>query len=87
MDLIVVLVIGAVVGAISSLVTRSTGGMLWNVLIGCAGALVGEMQFGALSGGGQPPVGPFGPLPLLVAVLGAVVLVSAYNLASRNVLR
>lgn len=87
MDLMTALIVGGLVGAIANAVTRSPGGFLWNVLIGGAGAFVGRMQFGALAQGAPLPAGSLSPWALLVAVLGAVVLIAAYNLASRDLAR
>lgn len=84
MDFITALVVGGIVGAIASAIVRSPGGLFWNVLIGAAGAIVGRMQLGALVQGGPAPAGAFDPMPLLVAVLGAAVLVAAYNFASHQ---
>ena len=87
MHFIIALIMGGLVGWIAGMVMRTTGGMLWNIIIGCVGSIVGRMLFGALSHNAHLTASPFNPMALFVAFLGAVILLGAYNLASKGAVR
>lgn len=87
MHFIIALVMGGLVGWIAGMVMRSDGGVLWNILIGCVGSIVGRALFGALSHDVHLTAHPFNPAALLVAFLGAVVLLGIYNYFTRGALR
>lgn len=87
MHFIVALIMGGIVGWIAGMVMRSGGGIIWNVLVGCVGSIVGRVLFGALSHDAHLTANPFNPMALLVAFLGAVILLGLYNLATRGAVR
>lgn len=87
MHIIIALVMGGIIGWLAGMVMRDRGGIIWNILVGCIGSIVGRFLFGRLSGGGHLTSNPFDPMTLLVAFLGAVVLLAAYNLIRRGAIR
>ena len=87
MHFIIALIMGGIIGWIAGMVMRDRGGILWNIIVGCVGSIVGRLLFGALSGHGHLTSNPFDPMTLLVAFLGAVVLLAIYNLIKRGSVR
>jgi uncharacterized membrane protein YeaQ/YmgE (transglycosylase-associated protein family) len=87
MHFIVALIIGGIIGWIAGMVMRTEGGILWNILVGCFGSIVGRFLLGAFSGHGHLTRNPFDPRTVLVAFIGAVVLLAIYNLAKRGSIR
>lgn len=87
MHLIIALIMGGIIGWVAGMVMRDQGGIIWNVLIGCVGSIVGRFLFGALSHDSHLRENPFDPMTLLVAFLGALVLLAIYNLVKRGSLR
>lgn len=87
MHFIIALVMGGIIGWLAGMVMRDQGGIIWNILIGCVGSIVGRFLFGAFSGRGHLTQNPFDPMTLLVAFLGAIVLLAAYNLIRRGTVR
>ncbi len=78
MGLVYWILMGLVAGAVAKLITpgRDPGGCIITILIGIAGALVGGflatlLGFGGLSG--------FDLRSLIIAILGAVILLAAYR--------
>ncbi len=78
MNIIVWIVFGALAGWIASLVMRTDAeqGGLMNIVVGIAGAIVGGFIMQALGGNG---VTGFNLGSLIVAILGAVVLLAIYK--------
>ena len=79
MNLIIILVIGAVVGWLAGIITRSGGGLIFDLLVGIAGALIA----GWLFGGASILNGPITPMSFLYSLLGAVVLLLVVKLIRR----
>ncbi len=76
MEVIVMIVLGLVAGAIAKFIMpgRDPGGMVWTILLGIAGSLVGGFLFKAVGiGDGERWAG------LLGSVIGAVVLLALYR--------
>lgn len=73
MDIILFLVLGGIAGWIASMLmgTDARQGIVLNVVVGVVGAFIGGMLFNALGSSG---VSGFNIYSLLVATLGAVVL-------------
>lgn len=77
--LIVWLVIGAVAGTLAGIVVRSSGGLVFDVIVGIAGSVVGGWLAGALN---LPlPPGILGTI--VAATLGATVLLVGLKIARR----
>jgi uncharacterized membrane protein YeaQ/YmgE (transglycosylase-associated protein family) len=78
MSWILLIIIGGIIGWLASLImgTDRQQGLLWNVIIGIAGALLGKFIFADLLGiGGAALAGTFSWAGILWGVLGAVVLI------------
>lgn len=73
MSILIWILFGGFVGWIASMVMRSSNGLLWDVVIGIVGAVIGGFIMTSL---GQSGVGGFNLYSLLVAVLGACVLIA-----------
>ena len=87
--LIVWLVIGGVVGWLASLVMRTDGqqGIILNVVVGIVGSLLGAVLLAPLLGGGSLLSGALDIRSLLVAFLGAIILLAIVNLFRRGAVR
>lgn len=72
MNILLWIVLGAVAGWIAGLIMKSTHGMLEDILLGIIGAVVGGWIMNFF---GQSGVTGFNIYSLIVAVIGAVVLI------------
>ena len=72
MGIIVWIIFGGLVGWIASVVMKSDGGLLRDIVVGIAGAVIGGLIMSLL---GQSGVGGFNLYSFLVALLGACVLI------------
>lgn len=84
---IIALIVGGVAGWLASLVMNrdASMGIFWNIVVGIIGSVIGNLianQFG-IAGSVQE----FSITGLLVAVLGAVVLLAIVNLVQRGRVR
>lgn len=88
MGWIIALVVGGVAGWLASLVMNrdASMGIFWNIVVGCVGSVVGNMIAGPLLGI-TGSVQEFSITGLIVAVVGAVVLLGAINLIQRGRVR
>lgn len=77
------LILGGLAGWIASLLTgrKDQQGCLMNIIVGIVGAAIGGAVVGILGGGG---VSGFNLWSLIVAVIGAVVLLAVVNLFTRG---
>jgi uncharacterized membrane protein YeaQ/YmgE (transglycosylase-associated protein family) len=87
MHIIVALIMGGIIGWLAAMVMRNTGGIIWSILVGCVGSVVGRFLLGAFSHNGHLTDNPFDPMTLVVAFAGAVILLAVYNLISRGAMR
>ena len=73
MSILIWIIFGALVGWVASMVMGSGGGLIWDIVVGIIGALLGGwlMSFFGNSG-----VTGFNIYSFLVALLGAVVLIA-----------
>lgn len=72
MGIILWIVFGALVGWVASVVMESRGGLVWDIVVGIIGAVIGGWIMSLFGEGG---VGGFTLYSFLVAVLGACVLI------------
>jgi len=84
---IIALVVGGVAGWLASLVMNrdASMGIFWNIVVGCVGSVLGNLvanQFGIVGS-----VKEFSLTGLLVAVVGAVILLGIINLVQRGRVR
>ena len=87
MGWIVALIVGGIAGWLASMVMNrdNSMGIMLNIIVGCVGSVLGNLllnQFGI-----DGSVQNFSLTGLLVAVLGAVVLLGIVNLVRRGSLR
>jgi uncharacterized membrane protein YeaQ/YmgE (transglycosylase-associated protein family) len=89
MGLILALIIGGVIGWLASLVMRTDAqqGILLNVVVGIVGSLLGALLLAPLLGGGSLLSGALDLRSLLVAFLGAIILLAIVNLFRRGTVR
>lgn len=73
MSLLYFIILGAIAGWLASLVTKGKGsGLLWNIIMGCIGAIVGGLLFDVLF---QVHFVNSFLDPLITATLGAVIVI------------
>jgi len=73
MSILIWIVFGALVGWVASMIVGSEGGLIWDVIAGIVGSLLGGWLMSFLGKGG---VTGFNMYSFLVALLGAVVLIT-----------
>ncbi len=83
MGFIAWIVLGGIAGWLASVVTGRSGqqGCLTDILLGIAGAIIGGLLFSLIGGTG---VTGFNLYSILVAFVGAVVLLAIIKMASRG---
>lgn len=88
MGWIIALIVGGVAGWLASLVMNrdASMGIFWNIVVGCIGSLVGNMIAGPLLGI-SGSVQQFSLTGLIIAFVGAVVLLGIVNMVQRRKLR
>lgn len=89
MGLILALIIGGIIGWLASIVMRTDAqqGIFLNIVVGIIGSLLGAVLLGPLLGGGSIMSGALDLRSLLVAFLGAVILLAIVNLFRRGTVR
>ena len=80
MTLIIILVIGAVVGWLAGMIMRTGGGILFDIVIGIAGALIAGFLFG---GGASIINAPLNLMSFLYSLIGAIILLAVVKLIRR----
>ncbi|MDD5464270.1 MAG: GlsB/YeaQ/YmgE family stress response membrane protein [Candidatus Moranbacteria bacterium] len=73
MDILIWIVFGAIVGWIASMIMGSSGSLVWDIVIGIIGAVLGGWL---MSFFGQGGVTGFNLYSFLVAIFGAVVAIA-----------
>jgi uncharacterized membrane protein YeaQ/YmgE (transglycosylase-associated protein family) len=81
-EIIAMIVLGLVAGALAKLIMpgRDPGGMLWTILLGIAGSLLGGFLFNAIGIGD----GTSNWAGLIGSVIGAIVLLAIYRAVTRR---
>jgi uncharacterized membrane protein YeaQ/YmgE (transglycosylase-associated protein family) len=89
MGLILALIIGGIIGWLASIVMRTDAqqGIFLNIVVGIIGSLLGAVLLGPLLGGGSIMSGALDLRSLLVAFLGAIILLAIVNLFRRGTVR
>ena len=87
MGWIIAIIVGGIAGWLASIVMgrNASMGMIWNVVAGCVGSVVGNLianQFGIVSS-----VKEFSVTGLIVAFVGAVIVLAIMNLIQRGRVR
>lgn len=73
MGIIIWIVFGALVGWVASLIMKSDGSLVWDIVVGIVGAVIGGFIMSVL---GQSGIEGFDLYSFLVALLGACVLIA-----------
>lgn len=88
MGWIIALIVGGVAGWLASLVMNrdASMGIFWNIVVGCIGSLIGNALSGPLFGV-RGSVQQFSLTGLIIAFVGAVVLLGIVNFFKRGSVR
>ncbi|MAF30079.1 MAG: GlsB/YeaQ/YmgE family stress response membrane protein [Croceicoccus sp.] len=88
MGWIIALIVGGVAGWLASMLMNrdASMGIFWNIVVGCIGSLIGNALAGPLFGV-QGSVQEFSLTGLIIAFIGAVVLLAIVNLVQRGRVR
>jgi uncharacterized membrane protein YeaQ/YmgE (transglycosylase-associated protein family) len=88
MGWIIALIVGGFAGWLASLLMKrdASMGIVWNIVVGCVGSVIGNAIAGPLLGI-SGSVQEFSITGLVVAVIGATVLLGIVNLIKRGRLR
>jgi uncharacterized membrane protein YeaQ/YmgE (transglycosylase-associated protein family) len=84
---IIALIVGGVAGWLASLVMNrdASMGIFWNIVVGCVGSVIGNLIANQFGWAGS--VQEFSITGLIIAVIGAVVLLAIVNLVQRGRVR
>jgi len=78
-NLIVVLIVGAIIGYVASMIMKTRGGLLIDIVVGIVGALLASWLFNKT----LFTAGNFSIESLLYSLLGAVILLAIFKLIFR----
>lgn len=81
MGIILWIVFGALVGWVASMVMGGSGGLVWDIVVGIVGAVLGGWLMTLLGQGG---VSGFNLYSFLVALLGACILIAVARALRRS---
>lgn len=84
MGIIIILVVGAIVGWLAGIIMRTGGGILFDIIVGIAGALIAGFLFG---GGASIINAPLNLMSILWSLLGAIILLAIVKLLRRGTAR
>ena len=79
-NLIVVIIVGAIIGWVASKIMRMQGGLLFDIVVGIVGALLAIFLFGRAT----LTSGTYAVVSLLWSLLGAIIVLAVYRLLSRG---
>jgi uncharacterized membrane protein YeaQ/YmgE (transglycosylase-associated protein family) len=87
MGWIIALIVGGVAGWLASKVMNrdASMGIFWNIVVGCVGSVVGNLVANQFGFAGS--VKEFSIQGLLIAIVGAVILLAIVNLVQRGRVR
>lgn len=87
MGWIIALIVGGIAGWLASLVMNrdASMGIIWNIVVGCVGSVVGNLVANRFGIAGS--VQQFSITGLIVAFIGAVILLAIVNLVQRGRVR
>lgn len=80
MNLIIVIIVGAIIGWVASMIMKTGGGLLVDIVVGIVGALLASFLFGRAT----LTSGAFDIVSLLWSLLGAVILLAIVKLVFRG---
>jgi uncharacterized membrane protein YeaQ/YmgE (transglycosylase-associated protein family) len=79
-NLLIWIVLGAVAGWLAGLIMGNRGGLLMNIIVGIIGAVIGGWVMGFFFG--EPGATGLNIWSIVVAVVGAIILLAVVNLVS-----
>ena len=79
MNLIIILIVGALVGWLAGVIMRSGGGIIFDIVIGIVGALIAGFLFG-----GSILNAPLSVPAILYSLVGAIILLAIVKLVQRG---
>ena len=87
-ELLLAAISGGIIGWLASLVMNrdASMGIFWNIVVGCVGSVIGNALAGPLLGV-RGSVQEFSLTGLIIALVGAVVLLAIVNLVQRGRVR
>jgi len=83
-NFIVWLIVGAIVGWVASMIMRTRGGLVLDIIVGIVGAFIAGLVLTPLLGIGTINQGDFSFAALIVSLLGAVILLLVVKLIFRR---
>ena len=88
MGWIIAIIVGGVAGWLASMVMArdASMGIIWNIIVGIIGAVLGNFLAGALFGV-QGSIQSFNLTGFIIAIIGAIVLLAIVNLVQRGRVR
>jgi uncharacterized membrane protein YeaQ/YmgE (transglycosylase-associated protein family) len=81
MGLIIILLVGALVGFLASLIMKTGGGIIFDIVVGIVGALIAGLLFG---GGASIINAPLNLPSILYSLLGAIILLAIVKMVRRG---
>jgi uncharacterized membrane protein YeaQ/YmgE (transglycosylase-associated protein family) len=81
MNIILWIIFGAIVGWLASVIMGSGHGIVWDIILGIIGALLGGFIMNAL---GSPGVTGFNLYSFIVAIVGAMIVICIGRMFRRN---
>jgi uncharacterized membrane protein YeaQ/YmgE (transglycosylase-associated protein family) len=83
-NFIVWLIVGAIVGWVASMIMRTRGGLVLDIIVGIVGAFIAGLVLTPLLGIGTINQGDFSFAALIVSLLGAIILLLLVKLIFRG---
>ena len=80
MNIIIILIVGALVGWVAGMIMRSGGGLIFDIIVGIVGALIAGFLFG---GGASIVNAPLNMMSILYSLLGAIILLAIVKVVRR----
>ena len=80
MNILIILLVGALVGWVAGMIMRSGGGLIFDIVVGIVGALIAGFLFG---GGASILNAPLNLMSILYSLLGAVILLAIVKVVRR----
>lgn len=83
-NFIVWIIVGAIIGWVASMIMRTRGGLLVNIIVGIVGAFIAGLVLTPLLGIGTINQNNFSFPALMVSLLGAIILLAIVSLFQRG---
>jgi len=80
MGILIWIIFGALVGWVASMIMKGGGGLVWDIIVGIVGAVIGGLVMSLLGSSG---VSGFNLYSFLVALLGACILIAIVRAIKR----